>query len=478
MAGIVASFGLNFLLSKNVVWGSPGDSRFFKAPKGVTPVTVIAGLLAVAAFYLIYQLLFSSVLVAFIITVSILLTIQGLFSLFLMIYAWESPENAEEFSSPTTFDAPVNTFTALVPARHEEGVIAQTIATINNIDYPEELKEIIVICRSDDTTTIMVAFDAIQKIGNPRIHLKIFDGFPINKPHGLNIARAAISYNIVTIFDAEDEPSADIYNVINTIYQRTDADVIQSGVQLMNQDSNWYSLFNVLEYFFWFKSCLHFFSRVGLTPLGGNTVFFKKVWLDAVDGWDQDCLTEDADIGIRLSLAGAKIRVVYDAKHVTKEETPPTLGSFIKQRTRWNQGFIQILFKKDWAKLPTFQQRALALYILAWPFVQSFLIIYTPIAFFIALSVKMPAVLAILANLPLYILFLFLVVYNLGIWEFTRVYKKPYLWYYPIISLIFFIPFQIALGVSAFRACYRTIFGNTSWEKTAHTNAHRSVVAT
>jgi cellulose synthase/poly-beta-1,6-N-acetylglucosamine synthase-like glycosyltransferase len=94
----------------------------------------------------------------------------------------------------------------------------------------------------------------------------------------------------------------------------------------MNFDSTWYSVLNVLEYFFWFKSRLHYHARRGAIPLGGNTVFFDRALLSRVGGWDERNLTEDADIGLRLSGTGEKIRVVYDDRYVTREETPPTLG--------------------------------------------------------------------------------------------------------------------------------------------------------
>ena len=48
-----------------------------------------------------------------------------------------------------------------------------------------------------------------------------------------------------------------------------------------------------------------------------------------MNGWDQRCLTEDADIGIRLSAMGIPIRVVYEDAHVTREETPPTVEQSI-----------------------------------------------------------------------------------------------------------------------------------------------------
>ena len=37
-----------------------------------------------------------------------------------------------------------------------------------------------------------------------------------------------------------------------------------------------------------------------MVPLGGNTVFITRELLEPAGGWDQECLTEDADIGIRL----------------------------------------------------------------------------------------------------------------------------------------------------------------------------------
>jgi len=133
----------------------------------------------------------------------------------------------------------------------------------------------------------------------------------------------------------------------------------------MNFADHWFSMHNVLEYFFWFKSRLHFHAHVGMIPLGGNTVFIRRGLLERVGGWDQDCLTEDADIGLQLSALGERIRVVYDPRHATREETPDSVGSFVRQRTRWNQGFLQVLQKKTWLGLPTFDQKVLALYTLS-----------------------------------------------------------------------------------------------------------------
>jgi cellulose synthase/poly-beta-1,6-N-acetylglucosamine synthase-like glycosyltransferase len=255
------------------------------------------------------------------------------------------------------------------------------------------------------------------------------------------------------------------------------ADVVQSGVQLMNIHSRWFSKINVLEYYFWFKSFLQFFSRVGLIPLGGNTVFFSKASLAAAGGWDEEILTEDADIGIRLSVLGKKVRVVYDEEHVTQEETPLTVSSFIRQRTRWNQGFLQIFLKGDWVRLQTFPQRILAAYVLLWPLLQAMLLVYMVLAFISFVYQKVPVPLAMFSNIPTYLLILILTTMIIGMWEFTKKFSLRFSLTMPFEIIIAFLPYQVLLGMSAARAFLRILLRNKGWEKTLHNNAHRAIPA-
>jgi cellulose synthase/poly-beta-1,6-N-acetylglucosamine synthase-like glycosyltransferase len=61
--------------------------------------------------------------------------------------------------------------------------------------------------------------------------------------------------------------------------------------------------------------------------------------LQRLRGWDAWNVTEDADLGIRLALAGYR---VADLPSPTLEEAPATLDAWMKQRTRWMKGFIQV----------------------------------------------------------------------------------------------------------------------------------------
>lgn len=400
---------------------------------------------------------------------------QGFFTLYWMTYTWNNPAVADEYRSPKEFIEPRYSFTALLPARHEPKVIKDTIRAVDRINYPDDMKEILVLVRDeDDAETISAVNEVIYEIGKPNIRLITFTDGPRNKPNGLNKGLRAATKEVVCVFDAEDEPHPDIYNVVNTVMVRDNSDVVQSGVQLMNFESSWFSALNVLEYFFWFKSGLHAFTReFHVTPLGGNTVFFKRPWLERINGWDDKCLTEDADVGLRLTQLGAKIQIVYDEQHATQEETPDTVDSFIKQRTRWNQGFYQIFFKGDWLKLPMLKQKVVALYILLNSLLQAANFVFIPLGAYIALTQEVSLPVALLSYIPIYILLIQMITNLIGIREFASAYGKKLPMFFTLRMIAAYYPYQLVLSVAAVRAIFRLVTQKQAWEKTAHSNLHR-----
>ncbi|HLG79037.1 MAG TPA: glycosyltransferase, partial [Ktedonobacteraceae bacterium] len=223
-----------------------------------------------------------------------LMTVQAIFNIRLRLYIWEEPQQAWLNSAPTIYREPLLSFTILLPAYHEEDLYADTIQKVYDLNYPKKLVQIIALLREHDTGTIRVAQERLKQLRAPNVQLLITSDKHGGKPHQLNLGLRVATGDIVTIFDAEDEPHPDILQVINTTFLNENVDVVQSGVQLMNHNTKWFCFLNVLEYFFWFKSSLHFFARCGMTPLGGNTVFLKRQLLQQLGGWDHTTLTEDA----------------------------------------------------------------------------------------------------------------------------------------------------------------------------------------
>jgi glycosyltransferase XagB len=416
--------------------------------------------------------IFEIVLIVF----SIILTIQATHTAWLMLYAWEDAGKQKRNKAPHKFREPYHSFTILLPARHEEAVIQDTIQRMVELDYPDHKVQILVIIEAGDRgTNAMVKhkIGQLEAAGNHQVTLLAFRGEPINKPYGLNIGLAQSTGDVVVVFDAEDEPHPHILKMVNTIMLEENAQIVQSGVQLMNYDDKWFSALNVLEYFFWFKSRLHYHAKIGMIPLGGNTIFIKRELLNAAGGWDHNCLTEDADLGIRLSVEGMPIRVVYDDRYVTREETPPTAGQFIRQRTRWTQGFLQILIKGEWKRLPTLPQRLMAFYTLSFPLFQALLTVYIPVSIYLFIFSEINILAAMIATLPLYMLATHLIINLLGLFEFTSAHRLKISPWLVMRMIVTYLPFQWMINLAGFRALWRHLQGVNDWEKTQHLGAHR-----
>jgi cellulose synthase/poly-beta-1,6-N-acetylglucosamine synthase-like glycosyltransferase len=385
----------------------------------------------------------------------------------LMLYAWRRDRSLEETGFPDVVHEPRYSFSLILPARHEERVLARTINGLRRLDHPRY--EVIVVVGDDDPDTRAVALTATA--GDPRFRVILDRHERKNKPQALNSALSVCRGDVVGVFDAEDQVAPRVLRAVDQSFQQSDVQVVQGATQLMNFHSSWYSVRNVLEYYFWFKSRLHYHGGAGFIPLGGNTVFIKRDWLLRIGGWDPDCLTEDAEIGVRLSAMGAHTDVAYTPDLVTREETPDSVRALLKQRTRWNQGFLQVLRKGDWRLLPV-GPRLLAAFTLAFPFLQVGTTIAYALAVAALLGLKLPLGLALLSFIPLVPLVMILVAELIGLAELADDFHlharaRDYL------RLVAgFFPYQLLLSFAAVRAAGRELLGIHNWEKTAHVGAH------
>lgn len=406
---------------------------------------------------------------------SILLVFQGIISCYGLLYSFLKPINLHKVKPPrVVFGGGYFKYSLILPAKNEEKVIGDTLKAMSRIDYPKNLYEVLLVVREDDEKTISAANKAIASIGQEtNIRLIKTNGRPINKPNSLNKALKYCTGQVVAVFDAEDEPHPEILKSVDEMFITKKCDLVQAGVQLISVDNSWFSCLNCLEYYFWFKSILPFMSGLGSTPLGGNTCFFKKYVLENIGGWDETCLTEDADVGIRASVAGYKTKMVYLEEMATLEETPSNEWSFIRQRTRWNQGYLQILFKKDWLQLPTLKLQFMSFYLLLQPLIHHFIVLTMVAIPFITWYLKAPLWLAMFSWMPGYFLLIQFGLYFLGLQDLKKYYHIHFSKSLYLLLPLFFIPYQLMLAFAFFRAVVRLYLGVFNWEKTSHQNWHR-----
>ena len=201
-------------------------------------------------------------------------------------------------------------------------------------------------------------------------------------------------------------------------------------------------------------------------------MFTRTELLREVHGWDPDCLAEDCEIGVRLSTRGAVVAVAYDPQAVTREETPGSIRALVKQRTRWDQGFLQVLRKGEWRKLPSRRQRWLARYTLAMPFLQAATGVLMPLSLASMLLLKVPVPTALVTFLPLAPTLVTMAVESAALGEFGREFGIRIRFRHARL-LLGTLPYQLLLAAAAVRSVWREIRGHGGWEKTTH-NAHRT----
>jgi cellulose synthase/poly-beta-1,6-N-acetylglucosamine synthase-like glycosyltransferase len=401
------------------------------------------------------------------VAVALVLGVVGVSTLVWMMHAWRTPESLAESRLQADGREPAHSFSLIVPARHEEAVLETTLTRLSSSDHPDF--EVLVVVGADDPGTREVA-ERMADRHPQRIRVVVDAGWPKSKPKALNAALPYCSATITGVFDAEDDVHPVLLRRVDQCFQATDADIVQAGVQLMNFRSSWFAVHNVLEYYFWFRSRLHVHARQRFIPLGGNTVFVRTPILRAAAGW-ADCLAEDCELGVRLSALGARTAVFYEPELVTREECPPTLRAFIRQRTRWNQGYLQTLARGYWRRLPT-RQRWLGLYILANPYVMALAWLMIPLAIGTAVAVKAPIVITLVSFLPLLPMLSMLVVEGVALGEFCRLYgERASVRDYARLVLGLLI-YQAVLAFAAARAVAREARGARGWEKTAHLGLH------
>ncbi|GAB3316496.1 hypothetical protein GCM10027451_33440 [Geodermatophilus aquaeductus] len=413
--------------------------------------------------------------VALVVVALVLLVVAGT-TLWWQMHAWSSPRSYRSVGFPRA-GRPTTSFSLIVPCREEtEEVMRSTVERLLAQEHPDF--EVVFSVGHDDAkpmsgglSTVQIA-EKLARRWPAQVRVSVNYDAVKNKPRQLNTALRDCTKEIVGIVDAESLTQPGLLAHVDATFRSTDADVVQGAVHLMNYRDSWFALRNCMEYRIWFRSRLHGHALSGFIPLGGNTVFTRRALLEEVGGWDGECLAEDCEIGVRLSCLGKKIVVGYDSRLATQEETPERIPQLIKQRTRWALGFMQVLAKGEWKKLPTRSQRFHAWWTLVQQHAVAFSGVVLPLAVLTGLVASVPTVVVLVTFLPLAPTLTMLGFEMLILREWGRemrldVRLRDY------VRLVVSLPFyQLLLAVAVLRAIGKYLTGDFAWEKTAHVGSH------
>jgi len=225
----------------------------------------------------------------------------------------------------------------LVPLYHETAIAERLVLRLGRLIYPRELLDVCLVIEDNDVTTRHTLSGAALP-GWMRV-VVVPQGTLRTKPRALNYALDFCRGSIIGIYDAEDAPDPDqIHRVVGRFHERgPEVACLQGILDYYNARSNWMARCFALEYAAWFRIILPGLQRMGFAiPLGGTTLFFRRVALEGLGAWDAHNVTEDADLGIRLARHGYRAEIIGT---VTGEEANARPWPWVRQRSRWIKGY-------------------------------------------------------------------------------------------------------------------------------------------
>lgn len=234
-------------------------------------------------------------------------------------------------------DLPI--YTVLVPMFREPDVLPILANALRKLDYPTAKLDIKIVLEEGDQETI----DAAVALGLEGIFeiIKVPPSQPQTKPKACNYALRFARGDYLVIFDAEDKPEPDQLKKVVVAFQQAGDKVgcVQCRLNYYNRDENWLTRLFTLDYSLWFDLMLPGLEKLGVPiPLGGTSNHFRIDVLRELHAWDPFNVTEDADLGIRMTQKGYGVRLVAST---TFEEANVSQTNWIRQRSRWIKGYMQ-----------------------------------------------------------------------------------------------------------------------------------------
>jgi cellulose synthase/poly-beta-1,6-N-acetylglucosamine synthase-like glycosyltransferase len=294
------------------------------------------------------------ILIWFMIAYQFILTLFGYIN-YLKSFLEKKSVDASEFNLPSC--------TILIPAHNEATVIGATVEAMLRLEYPKDKLTIMVINdgSSDETASI------VQRLASRNPQVVLFtvpegEGGK-GKSRALNIGLKQVQSEVIAIYDADNtpEPKA-LHYLVAQLVNHKELGAVIGKFRTVNKNATLLTRFINIETLS-FQSILQAgrWQMHNIATLPGTNFVIWTELVRSLDGWDEEALTEDSELSIRIYEKGYKIKFVPYA--VTYEQEPQEWKVWLKQRMRWVRGNNYVI-KKFFKEIPKFKSRRLAFDIL------------------------------------------------------------------------------------------------------------------
>ncbi|MGB3263803.1 MAG: glycosyltransferase family 2 protein [Microcoleus sp.] len=226
----------------------------------------------------------------------------------------------------------------LVAAKNEEAVIGRLVESICNLDYPIDRYELWAIDdRSSDGTPLV-----LEQLTKKYPQLKVFRrgaNASGGKSGALNQVLPLTVGEFVGIFDADATVTPDLLRRVLPVFDRERVGAVQVRKAIANAAVNVWTRGQEAE-----MALDSFFQQQrtaigGIGELRGNGQFMRRTALERCGGWNEETITDDLDLTLRLHLDQWDIEFLpFPA---VSEEGVTNARALWHQRNRWAEGGYQ-----------------------------------------------------------------------------------------------------------------------------------------
>ena len=235
----------------------------------------------------------------------------------------------------------IPTLDILVAARDEQNVIARLVERLVSLGYPSEKLKIYII----DDGSVDNTPNILKKLSQKYERLNIIsrsknDGG--GKSGALNHALQFISGEWVFILDADAQLKNDTLQRVLSFAQNGSWSAVQLRKSVINTSKNFLTTCQGIEMAMDAYFQVGRLYSAGISELRGNGQLVRKDILLNCGSFNENTVTDDLDLSLRLILSQSKIGIFWDPP--VMEEAVEDIFALFRQRQRWAEGGLQRFF--------------------------------------------------------------------------------------------------------------------------------------
>ena len=229
----------------------------------------------------------------------------------------------------------------LVAARDEQNVITSLVERLFDLDYPHEKLNIFIVDDGSSDATPKILEKLSKKFDRLNIIKRSKDSGG-GKSGALNYALNFTAGDWLLILDADAQLENDTLNKLFQFVFKDSWSVVQLRKSVLNIGKNFLtncqSIEMVMDSVFQYGRL----SQSGVSELRGNGQLIKKDVLLQCGAFNENTVTDDLDLSMRLLLSGANIGILINPP--VMEEGVESISALFAQRQRWAEGGLQRFF--------------------------------------------------------------------------------------------------------------------------------------